>query len=99
DGPDAQASCGRRENTTVAPQALALLNDSIVRASALAFANRALENAGDRVNDQVRWAWRNALGREPSDSELQWSVAFIREQTAKRSGRGADEQTNAAKLA
>src|ERR1051325_11986257 len=30
DGPDAQASCGRRENTTVAPQALALLNDTFV---------------------------------------------------------------------
>ena len=31
DAPDAQASCGRRENTTVAPQALALLNDRFVR--------------------------------------------------------------------
>lgn len=32
DRPDAQQACGRREHTTVAPQALALLNDSFVRA-------------------------------------------------------------------
>ena len=31
DAPDAQVSCGRRVNTTVAPQALALLNDPFVR--------------------------------------------------------------------
>jgi hypothetical protein len=99
DGPDAQASCGRRENTTVAPQALALLNDSIVRASATAFANRTLENAGARVEDQVRWAWLTALGREPTPAELQSSATFIRQQTTKRSARNADEQTNAAKLA
>jgi hypothetical protein len=97
DGPDAQASCGRRENTTVAPQALALLNDSIIRASAKAFANRAVKNAGEKTEDQIRWAWRVALGREPSDSELKSSASFIREQTAKRSAR-ENEQTDGASL-
>src|SRR5258706_3140663 len=46
DGPDAQASCGRRENTTVAPQALALLNDKFVRARAMDFARRVEKDAG-----------------------------------------------------
>jgi hypothetical protein len=70
DGPDAQASCGRRENTTVAPQALALLNDKFVRARALDFAQRVEKEAGMEPEAQVRLAWRLALGREPSTDEL-----------------------------
>jgi hypothetical protein len=86
DGPDAQASCGRRENTTVAPQALALLNDSFVRNSAAAFAARALAN-GNNSEEAMRWIWREAFGREASESEARESGAFIKEQTAKRSSR------------
>src|SRR5439155_9997006 len=70
DGPDAQASCGRRENTTVAPQALALLNDQFVRARSLDFAQRLEIEAGPEPQAQVRLAWRLALGREPSTDEL-----------------------------
>src|SRR5207247_6730686 len=47
DGPDAQASCGRRVNTTVAPQALALLNDRFVRYRACDLASRGVHEARD----------------------------------------------------
>jgi len=77
DGPDAQASCGRRENTTVAPQALALLNDGFVRARAMDFAQRVEKKAGAETEAQVRLAWRLALGREPSAAELETGTAFI----------------------
>src|SRR5207247_10723184 len=77
DGPDAQASCGRRENTTVAPQALALLNDKFVRARAIDFAERVGHEAGVEPEAQVRLAWRLALGREPSGSEVESGTAFI----------------------
>src|SRR5260370_18586906 len=70
DGPDAQASCGRRENTTVAPQALALLNDAFVRARAMDFARRVEKEAGAETEARVRRAWRLALGRAPSTDEL-----------------------------
>src|SRR5437879_10441618 len=66
DGPDAQASCGRREITTVAPQALALLNDSFVRARAMDFAQKVEKEAGTEPVARVRLAWRLALGRDPS---------------------------------
>src|SRR5438445_4882454 len=69
DGPDAQASCGRRENTTVEPQALALLNDRFVRARAADFAQRVASEAGFKREPQVRLAWRLALGRDPSATE------------------------------
>src|SRR4029077_19348256 len=85
DGPDAQASCGRRENTTVAPQALALLNDKFVRARALDFAERVKKKAGSHPEAQVRVAWGLAVGRDPSSSELESAAAFINEQIAQRS--------------
>jgi hypothetical protein len=84
DGPDAQASCGRRENTTVAPQALALLNDSFVRARAMDFAGRLQREAGPEVEAQVRRAWQLALSREPSTSELQAAADFVKNQRLAR---------------
>jgi hypothetical protein len=71
DGPDAQASCGRRENTTVAPQALALLNDKFVRARALDFAQKVENEAGAEPEAQVRLAWRLALDVNPQRTN--WS--------------------------
>src|SRR5256885_2447563 len=77
DGPDAQASCGRRETTTVAPQALALLNDPFIRARAIDFAKRVENETGQETQAQVRRGWQLALGREPSADELKSSAAFI----------------------
>ena len=91
DGPDAQASCGRRENTTVAPQALALLNDKFVRARALDFAQRVEKEAGAEPGAQVHLAWRLALGREPSTAELKSGTAFINTQLQQRSTREPDK--------
>ena len=93
DGPDAQASCGRRENTTVAPQALALLNDRFVRARAINFADRVGKEAGTDPAAQARLAWRLGLGREPSPSELESGVAFINAQLQERASRKGDEKT------
>jgi len=87
DGPDAQASCGRRENTTVAPQALALLNDKFVRACAIDFAERVGQEAGAEPEAQVRLAWRLGLGREPSGAEVESGTAFINARLQQRSTR------------
>src|SRR5881392_4110691 len=78
DGPDAQASCGRRENTTVAPQALALLNDRFVRARSIDFAARLKHEAGDDSARQIALAWRLALGREATQNELDAAISFLR---------------------
>ncbi|HUS35241.1 MAG TPA: DUF1553 domain-containing protein, partial [Verrucomicrobiae bacterium] len=87
DGPDGSASCGRRENTTVAPQALALLNDSFVRSCAVAFAEKSHDCAT---------AWRLALGREPTKPEIEASLEFLKNQKDKRAKRG---EKDAEKLA
>ncbi|MEZ6146088.1 MAG: DUF1553 domain-containing protein [Planctomycetaceae bacterium] len=40
DRPDLLKSCGRRDDSTVAPQALAILNDGFVRTRSADFARR-----------------------------------------------------------
>jgi hypothetical protein len=76
-----------RENTTVAPQALALLNDKFIRARAVDFAQRVEKDAGAQPEAQVRLAWRLALGHEPSTVELNSATAFINTQTQQRATR------------
>jgi hypothetical protein len=90
DGPDAQASCGRRENTTVAPQALALLNDRFVRVRAEEFARRIEKEVGEKTESQIRFGWQLALGREPAPAELESSAEFLKGQADKRSTREAE---------
>jgi len=84
DGPDAAAPCGRRNITTVAPQALAVLNEPFVRLRALELAARLRKEAGDDPAAQVRHAYRLALGREPAVDELTAAVTFLRQQSEGR---------------
>jgi hypothetical protein len=97
DGPDAQASCGRRVTTTVAPQALALLNDRFIRARAEDLARRLTREAGDEAAAQVRLAWRLALAREPTGDELKSATEFIQAQFSKRSTRNASKSDSDAR--
>jgi hypothetical protein len=99
DGPDAQTSCGRRVPTTVAPQALALLNDRFIRARAEDLASRLAREAGEDTAAQVRLGWRLALGREPSAVELKSGVEFIQTQIAQRSTREPGKPEGPRKLA
>jgi hypothetical protein len=87
DGPDAQASCGRRETTTVAPQALALLNDKFVRARAFNFAERITEAAANNPESKLKLAWRLALGRNASNDELAAAEDFVTTQSRQRLNR------------
>jgi hypothetical protein len=70
----------QRTTTTVAPQALLLLNNTAVRNCAEAFARRI---AGDKkpLPDIVRAGYLVALGRAPREAELGESVGFVSEQT------------------
>jgi mono/diheme cytochrome c family protein len=99
DGPDAQASCGRRESTTVAPQALALLNDRFVRARAVDFAARLRNEAGEQTDAQVQRAWLLAFAREASPTELEAATRFIEAQIEQRGAREEKQKAEARRLA
>lgn len=87
DAPDASVSCGRRNNTTVAPQALALLNDPFLRDRATDFAKRLISEKGANRSDWVTRSFQLALSRPPNERELNTSLEFIDKQTIGRSKR------------
>ena len=87
DRPDPQGSCGRRSVTTVAPQALAVMNEPFIRLRAQDFAHRVRSDVGDRPDAQVDRAYRLALGRQPSAAERDASIRFLQQQTTRRASR------------
>ena len=69
DLPDQNIACGRRNISTVATQALTLMNNDFVLTHARRFAERIEKMApGDRGR-QVRLAFQEALGRAPGPQE------------------------------
>ena len=74
DMPDTSLSCERRETTTVAPQALTLINGEFSLEQAETFATALRKEFGDNPPAWVGAAWRRALGRLPDDQERQRSA-------------------------
>ena len=77
---DTTLPCAQRDVTTVAPQALALLNNSFVHERSAALAQRVIEAAGDDPSAQVVAAWKLALGRSPAEDEWQIAAAHLESQ-------------------
>ena len=69
-----------RPTTTVAPQALALLNDSFVHHLASAFANHVKREAGDDPQVRIDRAFQVALNRAPTPREMELSRQFLQQQ-------------------
>ena len=63
-------SCSRRNTTTVAPQALTLLNGELVNTEARHFAERIARAAGPDPQKQIEQAFWLALSRPPSQGEV-----------------------------
>jgi len=87
DRPDLLVSCSRRQNTTVATQAMALLNDGFVRACAGDFAMRLIIDTADDDRRIVDRSFELALSRSPTDNEIQTAVEFIARQSNARQTR------------
>ncbi len=69
DLPDNSTPCARRQVSTVAPQALTLLNSPLAADAARAFAERVQREAGDEPSRQVRRAFELALQRLSEETE------------------------------
>jgi len=87
DMPDTHASCARRDVTTTAPQALALLNDEQTIEWAADFAARVLRAAGPETSAQVREAFRLAYSREPDPAEQDSALTFLADQRQRAAAR------------
>jgi hypothetical protein len=80
DAPDTTLPCGQRDVTTVAPQALAMLNNTFVHRQSEALAKRAATGSENEM-ELIRKLWRLTLAREPSERELKLALEHLREQT------------------
>src|SRR5262249_5590983 len=69
DFPQMNPNCIERRDSTVAPQALHLMNNGMVHQIAEAFARRVLLEAGSEPAEQIDRVYLIALGRSPSNEE------------------------------
>jgi len=71
---------GERPVTTVAPQALLLLNDTFLSAQSAALASRLRAEAGPGVAQQIDRAYQLALARKPTTDEIRIASEFLARQ-------------------
>jgi hypothetical protein len=81
DAPDGTTGVGDRPSTTVAPQALYLMNNPHVRAAAYGLAKRASNDGKLSDTDSVAQAYKIALCRAPTKEELDDALAFLKPHT------------------
>ncbi|WP_390173916.1 PSD1 and planctomycete cytochrome C domain-containing protein [Rhodopirellula islandica] len=73
---DASVLTGDRNTSTIAPQALFLMNSEMVSDLTFALADRLLEDDADS-SQRIRRLYREAYGRPPSDLEISEGVRFL----------------------
>ncbi|MBW3539374.1 MAG: DUF1549 and DUF1553 domain-containing protein [Planctomycetes bacterium] len=81
DFPDMHEACAQRAETTIAPQALMLLNSELILDAARSLAERVDREAeASTAAALVLRAWQLTFGREPADDELAAAAEFLNQQ-------------------
>ncbi len=75
---DTARSAAKRQNTSVATQALTLFNGEFVNRQAGYLAQRLRREAGEDAGKQIDLAWRLALARPPRAEETRAMVEFLK---------------------
>jgi len=84
DAPDAAASCARRESSTIAPQALTMMNGDFANEQSRRFAARLRKAHGE---DRAKWVaagYQEALGRPAAAAESARALAFLEKSSLER---------------
>jgi len=93
DAPAMTPNCEIRNASTVAPQALLLMNSQHMVTQAKYFAERVRQEAGPDAKNEVVHAWRLAFTQEPMEADIRDAMSFLAEQTAHyHSQKGQDPQ-------
>ncbi len=74
---DASVVVGRRNASTVAPQALFMMNSDLVHESSVKLAESVLLREADSIEAQVESVYQACLTRRPSEKEAQAAAAFL----------------------
>jgi mono/diheme cytochrome c family protein len=80
DAPEPLVSVGERPATTIAPQALAFINNPQVRQWSLALGKDLLPAAEKSTADAIKRGYWIAVARDPDADELKASTAFVDQQ-------------------
>ena len=101
DFPDMHESCAGRPETTIAPQALMLLNSELILDAARAMAERiGHEVDGASPQDAVARAWELTFGRKPNEQEAEEAAQFLDwPESVETEGGGQSREAAAAALA
>ncbi|HEX7449687.1 MAG TPA: DUF1553 domain-containing protein, partial [Pirellulales bacterium] len=89
DFPDTNGSCEQRQVSTVAPQALTLLNGAFMHEQSRQFARRLLRESPDQAG-RIDLAYRLALSRPATDAERTEVLAFLTKQEEQICADGGD---------
>jgi hypothetical protein len=101
DFPQMNPNCIERRDSTVAPQALYLMNNGMVQSLAEYFARRVIREAGMDVSKQIERVYLIALSRPPSNEEKELGANALRElseEWAKRLGDSSKSNADTASL-
>lgn len=77
DAPQLKPNCLRRSNSTVASQALQMMNSEALRTNSRYMAGRVIDAVGASPVDQVERVYLAALGRKPSERERTDGVSTL----------------------
>ena len=80
DKPDSMTACSRRNRSTIAPQALIMMNNASIGLNAKFFAQR-LQSLSSDPDEQVKIAYQLALSRPPTASEIHNAKEFMKSST------------------
>jgi hypothetical protein len=89
DLPDPAVPQGDRDSTIVAPQALFMLNGSVVLGHSRTMAQSLLQMAGNDT-DRIRAAYERSFSRPPSNREIDQALTFL--STMERKAEGPDKR-------
>jgi mono/diheme cytochrome c family protein len=95
DVPNADFSCVRRQRSNSPLQALVTLNEPLFVECSQALAKKALAEGGKTDQDRIGYAFRRALARQPTQTELDDLLALLKKQRE----RIADGWVNASEVA
>lgn len=90
DCPDSNSAAVKRNRSNTPLQALTLLNDPVFFECAQALGGRILAEAPQDEDSRIRFAFRQCMGREPSDAEMARLRQFLADQ---KSAFEADPET------
>ena len=95
DGPDTLQDLAVRPETTIAPQALMLMNNEILRRYAAALAAKIMPASPADIESGIDLGYRSAIGRSPSADELRDSREFVAAQIGayRTEGKGATAES------